>query len=124
MSEGRDHKARGLAPPQRSHEHPQPQPDKKMGSEGERPRAVGAGPSTWSTLHVPSAGPRTYLHFSLRVQMGNLAKLPSGILLPTIRSLPSSSSLPHSPPFLALWVEGKMGLRDRPQFGMICPHPP
>lgn len=119
MSRGRDHKARGLAPPQRSHEHPQPQPDKERGSEGERPRAVGAGPSTWSPLHVPHAGPCTYLHFSPHLQMGSLAKLASGILPSTHRITAFSLLFAPFTPFLALWVEGKVGLRDRPEFGVI-----
>lgn len=47
---GRDHKARGLAPP---HEAMNPQPRKERDSEVERPSGVGARPGTWEPLQQP-----------------------------------------------------------------------
>lgn len=68
---------------------------------------------------MPHAGPCTYLHFSPHLQMGSLAKLASGILPSTHRITAFSLLFAPFTPFLALWVEGKVGLRDRPEFGVI-----
>lgn len=71
---------------------------------------------------MPSAGPRAYLPFSLCVQMGNLAAqwdIAANYQITTFFFLFAPFTR-----FLAVWVEGKVGLRDRLQFGMICPHPP
>lgn len=48
MSGGRDHKARGLAPPQRSHEPPSPMRKGALRKKG--PGQWGQGPAPWGSL--------------------------------------------------------------------------
>lgn len=70
-----------------------------------------------SSLHALPAGPCTHLCFFPDLQVGSLAKLPCGILPP-----PSDHYLlPLFAPFtlflLLVVGEGKVGHRDRPEFG-------
>lgn len=122
MSGGRDHKARGLTPPQRSHELPQPQPDKERSWEAEGPGQWEQGPASQSPLHAPPARPYNYL-FPPPLQMGSLAKLPSGYCLP-----PSSPAhritaffLPFtpSPPSFSLGCGEVRWALETGQFGVI-----
>lgn len=67
INEWGDHKARGLAPPQRSHEPPSPGLSlTRKGAQREK------GPGQWgwvsaprSPFHMPPTGPCFYLHFPL-----------------------------------------------------------
>lgn len=114
---GRDHQARGLAPPR---EAMNPQPRKERDSEVERPSGVGQGLAHWSPSSSP-CWPCTYLYFSPHLQMGSLAKSPSGILSPTYRITAYFLLLaPFTPSLLpSLFSELRVrGLRDRPEFGM------
>jgi len=126
MSGGRDHKARGLAPPQRSHEPPSPSLTRKGAGREKGPGQWERGLAPQSPLHTPPAGPCNYL-FHPPLQMGSLTKLSGGILPPPHKITAFFFLFAPFTPFLALRAveKGKVGLRDRPVWGdMICPHPP
>lgn len=102
MSKGQDHKARVWLHPSEAR-NPQHQPRKGAGRK-KGPGQQGQGPAPQSHLHMLPCWPMYHLRFSPHLQMGSLAKLPSGILSPIHRITAIFLLFAPFTSFLAVWI--------------------